>query len=374
MKCRFPVAEVDGVTIAVLLCETTEEHLGLFLHPAPRSEVLDPTREAYSVSWAFREGDHGHISKRVACLGGDLYNLRFRGKPVDATWRDIYIIEQPRTTSRSDGAHLVQSFFLDITPIPFRVPRSLLQALSALELYPKAWKKTSDPMSTHTSRLLLQNIVEEERVRIMLGLCTKASTTPARPCHWAWAEPTYRGTSSEKWSKDAHDCATDHIADWPDRARAFGDAERTIKLMFTPCPHMPGRTLVLGLELSGEVYEKMQHEADVRLPQLPRAQLLLEGGAGSLDDGAPASFGDHPGAVPASTTRAIEDSREDADSDSSSSSEDSEISTVLQETVPPSRDEEMSPSSGPAILEEAIEVMAAVTSTGDVRGHHPKEW
>ena len=33
MKCYFPVAEVEGITIAVLLAETKVKHLGLLLHP-----------------------------------------------------------------------------------------------------------------------------------------------------------------------------------------------------------------------------------------------------------------------------------------------------------------------------------------------------
>ena len=35
--------------------------------------------------------------------------------------------------------------------------------------------------------------------------------------------------------KYVHDCATDHIEDWPDCTRKFGDAERTIRLVFVSC-------------------------------------------------------------------------------------------------------------------------------------------
>ena len=67
-----------------------------------------------------------------------------------------------------------------------------------------------------------------------------------------------------------HNCATDHIANWPNGAREFGDAKHTIRLVFAPCTHAPERTLVLGLELVGSVYEKIQRDANVYLP-LPHA-------------------------------------------------------------------------------------------------------
>ena len=272
MKCRFPVAEVDGIIIAVLLCETPEQHLGLLLHPAPDTEALDQTRETYCVSWAFQEGEFAHTIRRVACLGGDLYDLRFRGKPVVASWRDIYIMAHPHTTSRSDGAHLVHRFALDVAPAPFRIPRCLLQALAALELFPWTWTTSTDPASIHTIRLTLDNFALMEGVRIMFGLCTKSTPKGARPRHWAWAEPKHLATWHLPWSRHAHDCATDHIEDWPDCRRAFGETERTIRLVFAPCPHASGRTLVLGLELEGSVYERMQWSTGTRLPLHPKLQ------------------------------------------------------------------------------------------------------
>ena len=43
-------------------------------------------------------------------------------------------------------------------------------------------------------------------------------------------------------------------------------SERTIRLTFALCTHAPERTLVLGLELSGSVYEAIQKNANIRLP------------------------------------------------------------------------------------------------------------
>ena len=53
---------------------------------------------------------------------------------------------------------------------------------------------------------------------------------------------------------------------WPNGTREFGDAKRTIRLVFAPWTHAPERTLVLGLELAGSRYEKIQKNANVRLP------------------------------------------------------------------------------------------------------------
>ena len=59
----------------------------------------------------------------------------------------------------------------------------------------------------------------------------------------------------------------DHIEDWPDHTREFGDTDRTIRLIFTPCLHAPrNRMLVLGLELVGSVYENIQKNAKIDLP------------------------------------------------------------------------------------------------------------
>ena len=281
MKCRFPIAEVDGITIAVLLCETTTTHLGLLLHPAPANQILDPSRNLYYASWAFYNVNENTCSwaKRVIFLGGDLYNLRFRGKPIDARWREICIVTRPPMTMRRRGAHVVLRFLPDIPPTIFRVPRNLLQAMAALKLLPRSQMISSDPASTKTTRLIFENVIPLEVVYILLGACTKASTD-ARPCHWAWAEHRFRATWDRKPTEYAHDCATDHVEDWPGRLREFGDAERRIHITFAPCPHAAAeQTLVLGVQLSGSVYENMQKDANIRLPTLPLSSPLPVGGA-----------------------------------------------------------------------------------------------
>ena len=53
MKCHFPVAEVDGVTIAILPRKSNGKRLGLLLHPAPNDRTQGPSRQLYYVSWLF---------------------------------------------------------------------------------------------------------------------------------------------------------------------------------------------------------------------------------------------------------------------------------------------------------------------------------
>ena len=278
MKCRFPVAKVDGITIAILFCQNSrtgsEENLGLLLHPAPDYEVLDLSRELYYVSWAFRQQDgSGHEARRLASLGTDSNLMHYRGKTITATWRDIYIVAHPSTRGRTDGAHLLQRFIPDIAPTPYHIPRALMQTLSALKFLPVT-KKASNSAPSKSNTLLLvqwQNTVLREAIRVLLGTCDETSAD-ADPLHWAWAEPVDSARWNESPTRYVHDCATDHINDWIDRQRDFGDEERTIRLVFAPCPYSPAKTLVFGLELVGNVYEKMQGSANIRLPPPTRLQ------------------------------------------------------------------------------------------------------
>ena len=248
MKCHFPVAEVGGVTIAVLPCQFDGERLGLLLHPPPDDQTQGPSRKLYYVSWAFRlPAGSGYDSDlmRLACLGGDDDNLRFHGNPVAATWRDIYIAAHPPTTGRRDGAHLLHGFLPDVAPTAFRIPRTLMQTLGALQFFPATGTVSWDPASQDTVWLRFQCSELIEYVRIFLGMCTNTSAEE-RPRHWAWAEQFYSATWGQPLTDYVHNCATDHIADWTNRTREFGDAERTIRLVFAPCTHAPERTLVLG--------------------------------------------------------------------------------------------------------------------------------
>ena len=133
-----------------------------------------------------------------------------------------------------------------------------------------------------------ENRVLMEAIHIRLGTCAAVSAE-ARPCHWAWAERHHAAMWGSRWSRNEHNCAADHIADWPGGARAFGDGERTVRLVFAPCPHAPDRrTLVLGLELVGDAYARIQQDANVSLPQVPRSRARLVAGDALSEGSSPA--------------------------------------------------------------------------------------
>ena len=271
MKCRFPVFHVDEVTIAVLPCQHKGERVGLLLHPGPKEQTQGPSRQLYYVSWPFRKPTVSRYEyRRLACLGSDIRSVCFRRNIVTATWQDVYIAAHPPTTGRRDGAHLLQRFVPDISPTAFRVPRTLIQALGALGFFPATETICWDPASKDIMMVKCRNAAWIESIRILLGTCKKG----LRPCHWAWADQHHSATWGNPWPNYAHDCAMDHIEDWPNSTREFGDAERAIRLVFMPCKHAPGSTLVLGLELVGRRYEEIQRKANVylrprvRLPQL----------------------------------------------------------------------------------------------------------
>ena len=121
MKCRFPVAEVDGITIAVLLAETYDEHLGMILHPAEESELQDPTRKMYYIAWPFKTAQRAK-------------GIRRNGTQRDATRRD---------ETRQETRHK--------RPVLFRARSRPVASVASL--------RGTDAHSSSASRLRLVHIV-----------------------------------------------------------------------------------------------------------------------------------------------------------------------------------------------------------------------
>lgn len=277
MQCRFPLAEVDGITIAVLLCETNEEHLGLLLHPAKETELRDPTHNVYYTGWAFETGDT-HRYCRVARLGNDLYNLRFRGKTFKAEWRDIIIHAGLRPEDRAGTAELLSRFPADgAAGLPFRIPRWTIGTLFSLHLVPDC--TVAERKDNGQQQIMLQcaDSLRGESARICMGVCTDSDASPldvGRTFHWARAEPAvHANRRNDAWHMGVHDCRADHVDAWPGGAKTFGNDERTIRLSFAPCKYSP-KTRVVHIELLGSVYEQLLREAGLRMPG--RAELDRE--------------------------------------------------------------------------------------------------
>ena len=90
--------------------------------------------------------------------------------------------------------------------------------------------------------------------------------SPKPPVLWAKANITYltnMGTFT-------HDCLEDHIdsKSWATRSKVFGDADRKVRLSFTPRTRMAESVLVIHLELFGRVFEQKLREAGISFPSL----------------------------------------------------------------------------------------------------------
>lgn len=268
VKCRLPVAHLeDGYAVAVLLCNNSREHIGLLLHPSALN-MQDSTRERYNVGHFYTFNDGRRPLARLAFLGNDIRALVFKRHPIKAEWRDIYIADRPPPALDDRGLSL--SYTLSsVAPAPtFRIPRWLVRRIESLGMYRMNVSLCS--MSTENGPLLFSLRAEDperlEGLLITLGTCMK-DTAADRPVHWGKANIRHKGN----WREDVegtHVCAADHIEAWPGLTKMFIDSDRMVRLSFTPCPFAQEATLVLHLELWGRVYEKLQHDRNVRFPPL----------------------------------------------------------------------------------------------------------
>ena len=286
MKCRFPIIDLEGFSIAVLLSESsTSQHIGLLLHRAPETQVQDFLRPKYYASYAFIRNDIGRpVACRLVHLGNDLHNLQFRGQTVQAEWREIYVYPFPEQTSTS--RNLAPAFLFSeldtFMGVPFRVPRWQLSAFVALDLQPRvADTRRHGQRDMERVHICFTSTRKGEEISINLGLCRQTPHAHERPVHWASAEIFHKGTWGEEqrrrrkasWER-AHDCAQDHVSAWPNGEREFSDEDgaRIVRLAFRPCRHTPETTLVMLAELRGEAYEEMQRVAGSTFPTLAAAR------------------------------------------------------------------------------------------------------
>ncbi|KAM5543070.1 hypothetical protein V8D89_003454 [Ganoderma adspersum] len=249
VECRFPIIESDGVVVAVLLCDTGCEHLGLLLRES-NDPIQDPSRKKYYI-WRYQPVPfpsslrYLSLVERLISLGTDLYNLRLNGKTVKAEWRDVIISDTfPSAMSHDDVGPTFCAHLHSITPIPpFRLPQWLISKLTAV----------------------FEDVDMGEIIWLVLGTCVQS---PGSPSHWAKATVDYATRPpGSGWDPPAsHDCLVHHVKDWPGRTKDFGDAERTVRLSFLPFKLDPERTLVIHLELEGLVHDAMKDRKNVAFP------------------------------------------------------------------------------------------------------------
>ena len=272
VECRFPIIESDGVVVAVLLCDTGREHLGLLLRES-NDPIQDPSRKKYYIG-RYQPvpfpSPLRYISlvERLISLGPDLYNLRVNGKTVKAEWRDVFISDTfPSAMNHDDVGPTFCAHLHSVTPVPpFRLPQWLISKLTRMEMallpaYPYQ-PADGEPLNV---RAVFEDVDTGEIIWLVLGTCVQS---PGSPSNWAKAMVDYATRPpGSGWDPPAsHDCDVHHIKDWRGWTKDFGDAERTIRLSFSPCKLDPERTLVVHVELEGRVYNAMKGRKNVTFP------------------------------------------------------------------------------------------------------------
>ncbi|EJF60763.1 HET-domain-containing protein [Dichomitus squalens LYAD-421 SS1] len=274
LECRFPIIESDGLTVAVLLCDTGREHVGLLLHPS-NWLFQDPTRKKYHSGNGFRLASGNVAFARLISLGNDLYNLRLNGKTVTAEWRDIFIADSPPPTKRDVPMNLCYPLHSLLPAPPFRIPHWLIGRVTLLgmelrPLYVRSKPVDGKPLVVVTT---FEDVNAKEGFRLILGTCGEPSDSAVR---WAKATPQYSAT----WGLDSdvtHDCQEHHLEAWPGWTKDFGDIERTIRLSFSRCKLSPHHTVVVHIELEGRVYNAIKDRTNVRFPSREEAGLVRTG-------------------------------------------------------------------------------------------------
>ena len=266
VECHFPIIESGSLTIAVLLCDTGDEHIGLLLCPS-NDPVQDPHRKKYHAAYGFWSGASSCAeSFRLISLGDDLYNLRLRVngvvKTVTAEWRDIFILGSPPPIAK-DVAPSRWCFLLhSIEPVPpFRLPQWLIGRLTRMGFEPLRLDIQSQSGAEKPLAVVAEfaDRVTGEAIHIALGTYMQSSGTPA---HWAKVQLGY----NYPWAAESHDCGEHHVKTWPRWTRDFGDADRTVRLSFSSCKLTPVHTLVVHVELEGNIYDDLKSQKNIELP------------------------------------------------------------------------------------------------------------
>ncbi|KAI0689852.1 hypothetical protein C8T65DRAFT_672515 [Cerioporus squamosus] len=264
VHARIPVITVKGVFIAILFSSRDRQPLGLLLGPCDRA--ADPARPLFHPCIY-----DGHLQWRLIRL--DVVRSSSGGFD-DVTWRSIYLTHIPLARPTT---HLLMNRG---RATPFRIPQRLLDDLrqAGLKLSLPAsmrfpWR--GEPPATLT--IFRPHWFGLHDVQIHLGRCfvQKGSLSTrsdsevsqlvpvgghvvpdALAPHWATvfvAEQAGRKTSD---GGPDHDCATDHIMDWPGGQRSFTlfDSPQwaiavEITLSFVPDSLNPASTHVVGISL-----------------------------------------------------------------------------------------------------------------------------
>ncbi|KAI0753204.1 heterokaryon incompatibility protein-domain-containing protein [Daedaleopsis nitida] len=284
IRCRFPVIETNGMTIAILLVSFKSRkwgtrYLGLLLH---RSNSIIATAIHKARSTFYWAGDSfNRVSNpndlavmRLIDLGDDLYNPRIIEHIVlSPRWRTIYVAgslqHNPPVPARDYRRYNV------LPSSPFSVPMSTWGRIKAMG-FRVVVVEPSDGSTAATQRnggvsnlmrIRLLDVQSEEHLHIDLCLCHLGSDSSQRALHCATVTFFHSGNGFRNWDSSlensVHDCKTDHVAEWSQRTRVFEDEHgRAARISFTLLrgPAISNEStlaemLSLRVELLGDVYQ-----------------------------------------------------------------------------------------------------------------------
>ena len=254
VKLRVPIHEVDGLTIAVILCQWNGRNCGLVL--TRDSEGKDPKRPRYFAGCRYTDPNTGpaRYIARLADLGDDLYNLTFNGKPVVASWRTIYVVP---TASDLDSINSTSpDLIMNCSPASrFRVPRWLIAQFTALQFKVGLFEN-----SRTFHGLYFMHTGMSTSVDVFLGLCLEHPDHKPDQPPLVWAKARVQ---SPPILRDIykHNCCEDHLdsESWATHSKVFGDADHSVRLSLRPSTVLtqrPGIKFEIHLELLGPVFKE----------------------------------------------------------------------------------------------------------------------
>ncbi|TBU55682.1 hypothetical protein BD310DRAFT_950596 [Dichomitus squalens] len=240
VKLRLPVFDVEGVTVAVLQCRDADGDLLGFL--LLRDEFgRDPVRPRYFTGVGYKRSN-----------AGPQYRARLR---------TIFMVSSP--PDRLSPGATTALLTINCTPAsPFRFPHWLVSRFVALRF--RVWESRN---ADGLIRMSIMRPAGPDRIWLDLGICKADAGAPL--CRWSKVTILYEGSymPHEDVSR-AHDCTKHHIDCWTAQSKDFGDADRTVRVSFTPCKRSPETTRVVHIELFGRVYAQMLLEATITFPSL----------------------------------------------------------------------------------------------------------
>ena len=260
IQFRLPVATVDNITLAVILCQSGRRNFGLLLTRDVRAK--DPQRPRYFVGHGYTRSSTGSATylARMCDLGEDLYHLVFNGRGVRASWRTIYLV--PTASDINSETATSPKLLINCSPLSrFQLPRWLVDRFIGLQF--------EVDERAHGDTLQVVSFIHRSKGRIFmcLGTCTEHHG-PDKPPLWA----NVFVTTLVNPDTFVHDCSEDHLGSesWAMRSRLFGDDDRTVRLSFTQCRRrLPEVFLVIHLELSGNIFaDSVLKGAGISFPPL----------------------------------------------------------------------------------------------------------